>query len=977
MKRSLPLLFGTLFSMAVFAQAPVANFDADTNIVCVGGSIGFFDQSTNTPTAWNWSFPGGTPNSSTLQNPSILYNTPGVYSVTLTASNGSGNNTFTRTNYINVNAPPSISNAGPDQTICISTSSVTLAANSPTVGIGQWTVSFGTGTFANSFSPTTTVTGMSVGVNTYQWTIANDPCPTSFDQVNINVDDVPTVANAGPDQNLCSTGTATLAGNTPTVGTGVWTLISGSGTVTNPNQPNSGITGLGNGPNVFQWTISNGVCTSSSDQVTITINAAPTVVCTPNIGSICIGQNIPLIASGANTYAWSPSSTLSSSTGSNVTATPTVTTTYFIVGTDANGCVGNTSVTIFVNAYPTVTVTPTSANVCSNQPIPVTASGAPLFTWAPSSTLSSNSGATVNALPTAVTTYTVTGNNNGCLATTTFTLTPIPAPTATVTPNSTLICAGNPLNLTATGGGTYSWTPSTSLNSSTGANVIATPTTSTAYSVIVTAGNGCSDTAVALIAVNQPANTVVFPPNPSICFGDTVMMTAGGAQTYSWAPATGLDVTTGSLVHANPTVTTTYTITGTVPGCGVSILLQTVTVNPVPSVTVTPSTVAICQGSFVNLVANGAASYSWTPATGLSSTTGAVVTANPTTATTYFVTGTNSFGCSTTVIANVNVNPSYSLNTLTTPVVCGNGNNGTASVTPNGGTPPYTYVWSDPFNQTTATAFGLTAGNYSVVVTDANGCSQTANVTVSSVNPMSMNLVYTDAICYGSTNGTATVTASGGTSPYTYLWSDPLSQTTATADSLAAGTYTVTVQDSNGCAQLVSVTVSQPQPISDSATVLDGQCHGQNGSVALMVSGGSSPYSFAWSNGTSGQTLAGVGQGTYYVTVTDNHGCTFRDTVAVGNIETPACLFIPNAFSPNGDGEHDYWMIGDITQFSNVKVSIFNRWGNKVYENAEYKNTWDGLTTDGNKLPGGVYYYVIEFDNGASPTMEGSVTLMR
>src|SRR5205814_7389985 len=117
-------------------------------------------------------------------------------------------------------------------------------------------------------------------------------------------------------------------------------------------------------------------------------------------------------------------------------------------------------------------------NTCSNSPITLTASGAPLYSWSPASTLSSNTGASVNALPTSVTTYTVTGNNNGCLATTTTTITPIPAPTATVTPASTLVCAGNNVTLTAGGGVTYSWIPSTDLSSSTGAIVSASPTTS-------------------------------------------------------------------------------------------------------------------------------------------------------------------------------------------------------------------------------------------------------------------------------------------------------------------------------------------------------------------------------------------------------------------------------------------------------------------------------------------------------------------
>src|ERR1051325_525404 len=782
MKRYILVFSVLLISVALNAQAPVANFSADTNFTCAGQTLGFFDLSTNGPTAWSWTFPGGTPSTSNLQNPTITYNTPGVYSVTLTATNGSGSDTFTRTNYITVNGPPTTSNAGPDQTVCVTTASVTLAGNTPTVGVGQWTVINGSGTFANSFSPTTSVTGMSIGVNTYQWTIANDPCPNSIDQVVITVDDVPTTANAGPDQQLCATTTTSFSGNTQTIGTGTWTLISGSGTITNPNQPNSQVTGLSAGPNVFQWTISNGACNPSTDLVTITVNSAPTISINPNIVNLCIGQSINLTASGASSYAWSPSTGLNNTTTATVTATPTATITYMVVGTDVNGCTASSTVTVFVNAYPTVTVSPTSANVCSNQPIALSASGAPLYSWSPSAGLSATTGANVNALPTTTTTtYMVIGNNNACMDTATVTLTSIPAPVATVNPSNTLICSGNNVSLSAGGGISYSWMPSQNLSSTTASTVTANPTTSTSYSVIVTAANGCSDTAVAVVGVNQPPNVTVNPPTGTICAGDTISLTATGAQTYSWAPAAGLNTTTGANVMAFPTVTTTYTVTGTTPSCGNSVKLVTITVNPLPAVTVTPSSVAICQGSFVNLNASGASTYSWSPSTGLSSTTGAVVTANPTTATTYYCTGTSAAGCSSTVIANVNVNPIFALNASTTPVICGNGNNGTATVTPNGGTPPFTYQWNDPFSQTTPTAYGLSAGNYSVVVTDANGRSQSTVVTVSNINPMSMNIAYTNALCFGSNNGTATVTVSGGNNPYTYSWSDPLNQNTAMA----------------------------------------------------------------------------------------------------------------------------------------------------------------------------------------------------
>ena len=167
-------------------------------------------------------------------------------------------------------------NAGPDQQLCAPNLSATLAGNAPIApATGQWTVVSGTATFANAAQRNTAVTGLSIGVNTLRWTISNGPCspPTTSDEVNIVVfNPASPAANAGPDQQVCSAGTS-LAGNAPLApATGLWTLVSGSGTIANPSSPTSTVTGLGFGTNVFQWTLNNGPCANglTSDQVTIT-----------------------------------------------------------------------------------------------------------------------------------------------------------------------------------------------------------------------------------------------------------------------------------------------------------------------------------------------------------------------------------------------------------------------------------------------------------------------------------------------------------------------------------------------------------------------------------------------------------------------------------------------------------------------------------------------------------------------------------
>ena len=174
---------------------------------------------------------------------------------------------------INRDANPTPANAGPNQTVC--SSSATLAGNTPSVGTGQWSLVGGSGSITTPSSPTSGVTGLGLGSNTFRWTITNGVCPPSTDDVVITRDQEPTTANAGPDQAICDDSTD-LAGNSPTVGSGTWSLIGGSGTITNVNDPTTSVTNLGVGTDTFAWTITNGVCPPSSDTVFITSDLNPT-----------------------------------------------------------------------------------------------------------------------------------------------------------------------------------------------------------------------------------------------------------------------------------------------------------------------------------------------------------------------------------------------------------------------------------------------------------------------------------------------------------------------------------------------------------------------------------------------------------------------------------------------------------------------------------------------------------------------------
>jgi hypothetical protein len=242
----------------------------------------------NTPTAGTglWSLVSGSGSITTSSNPSSTLTGLGIGANIFrwTISNGSCNPSMDDV-IINVTAPPTTSDAGADQSVC--TSFTTLAGNTPSSGTGIWTVITGSGTFISALDPTSDVTGLSIGYNTFRWTITNSPCASSVDDVNIIRSGTITVADAGTDQDVCGT-SAALSGNTVGAGeTGTWSLISGSGTITSPLYPSSNVTGLASGSNTFRWTITNGACVPTTDDVIINVASSPTVANAGTDQNIC------------------------------------------------------------------------------------------------------------------------------------------------------------------------------------------------------------------------------------------------------------------------------------------------------------------------------------------------------------------------------------------------------------------------------------------------------------------------------------------------------------------------------------------------------------------------------------------------------------------------------------------------------------------------------------------------------------------
>lgn len=248
--------------------------------------------------------------------------------------------------------------------------------------------------------------------------------------------------------------------------------------------------------------------------------------------------------------------------------------------------------------------------------------------------------------------------------------------------------------------------------------------------------------------------------------------------------------------------------------------------------------------------------------------------------------------CSATVPFTISEPAALSLTTSQTDVSCFGGSNGTATVTASGGTAPYSYSWNTTPVQTTASATGLAAGNYTVTVTDAHLCTSTASVTINSPAVLTATIAsQSDVSCFGGNDGNASVSVAGGTATYTYSWNSAPVQTIANAIGLTAGSYTVTVNDQLGCSTTAVATIAEPSKLTPSLTSqTDVSCNGnQDGSATIAVTGGSPLYSYQWNTVPvqSSPNATSLGSGNYTCTVTDDHGCI--DSVAV-TITEPALL---------------------------------------------------------------------------------------
>ncbi len=255
----------------------------------------------------------------------------------------------------------------------------------------------------------------------------------------------------------------------------------------------------------------------------------------------------------------------------------------------------------------------------------------------------------------------------------------------------------------------------------------------------------------------------------------------------------------------------------------------------------------------------------------------------------YTINVIDAIGCNASTAATVEINDSPIASVSATDALCDGASNGIATAQVSGGIPPYEFLWNT--GQTTQSISNLPTGNYQVTVTDANNCTSTAQATIVSTMPVTLDVITTNVLCYGDATGNIQVTGWGGTAPFTYSWStglvftEPFPNAGSQISGLIAGSYSITVTDQNNCTAVGSFPIQEPSTIVLSASVTNANCNSPTGSAVIYTNGGTAPFTYLWDNGQTDSVLVDVMPGTYTVTVTDAYFCT---EVAAVTVDTDA-----------------------------------------------------------------------------------------
>ncbi|MBL4665045.1 MAG: gliding motility-associated C-terminal domain-containing protein, partial [Nitrospinaceae bacterium] len=576
----------------------------------------------------------------------------------------------------------------------------------------------------------------------------------------------------------------------------------------------------------------------------------------------------------------------------NAIATGLIAGGYCVQVTDSNGCSINECMTITEPVAIAIVIDTTGANcglADGSACVTVSAGVAPFtYLW---NDPSNQTTACATGIASGTYDLTVT-DNTGCTALGLAVVSDLGAPTLVISAQGdascNLGCDGFATVLITNGlpPFTYSWNDTTAQTTA-----LATGLCAGTYVVSILDSNGCTGNIAVTISEPPALNVIISSQIDATCNGDcdgsATGLAAGGTPpyTYQWN-----DVGTQTTAMASSLCAGVYGLT-LIDANGCTDTVSVTIGQPaliVPSVVGNDAHCSLADGSATVTVTggNGLNGFLWDD--GQNTATAINLLAG-----TYNVVVTDILGCSQNISVVINDLPA-GVATISSAinVSCNGGNDGSATVSMGGGRVPFTYSWNDPAFQTTSTATGLVANTYNVNVTDSFGCVVTASVAIADPPALTLTTVADSVTCNGICDGSATVTGIGGTLPYTYLWNDPLAQTNDSATGLCLGVFTVTVTDNKGCIVTATQVVDEPASISLSEFHSDANCQQSDGIATVTVTGGTSPYTYLWSNGATTAFINNISAGTYIVTVTDVNGCVQTLSVTIADIAGPVASII-------------------------------------------------------------------------------------
>jgi hypothetical protein len=684
---------------------PIVNLGPDTNI-CLGDNYTL--NALNNGASYVWT--GGS------TNQTLIIDSAGTYGVTITDAN-----TCSETDEMAlvINQLPVLSISPADTSICLGESVVLQASGDASI-IWLNGVGFFPNGATNSLSPANTATYTIQGTDSIG-------CVNTF-TTDINILPLPNINITIPNDTICKNDTVsgfasggvsyTWAANTAQLNT------SGAANSFFPNQSTN-----------FQVTGIDAMGCQNSFDTTIVVLALPQILVSPFGDSICVGQSTNMIASGAESYSWSPITGLNFITDDTLIASPADTITYTITGTDSNQCVNDTSIVINVTPLPIISATASDDSVCTITPTTLSVTGAVNYIWGPTSNMTGANTANPVVSPVSTTTYVVTATGpNGCQALDTVTVVVFDIPNYSAG-SDTAICAGDTFQLNASGGATYIWNNGNLLSDPNIPNPNCFPTVGGFFKVTITDTNGCSFKDNMFVAVN-PKPTARAGANVSVCKADAIQVggnpTGPTGSTFSWTPAAQVVNPTASNPYVFGDTNTTFKVVVTNSfGCSDSNLVS-IFVDSLPDASVLTAPSFICsEESGIVAVTGGFNSYSASPASAVIPLGNGRFEVMPTSSLALTIRVTDIEGCSKNLTVPIEVKPLPEIFAGDDEIVC---QGDTATLIASGEV--VSFFWGnqasiESANEQVTRVFPETSVTYTLTGTDTNGCISYDEVRVS------------------------------------------------------------------------------------------------------------------------------------------------------------------------------------------------------------------------------------------------------